>query len=134
MVGWLDTKMFDETGDEQKSQGWCPTVRRHQRRRQDHQAVESSRERRSIPRRTPRFGSKDILKRGYGVIPHPDGSVWTSRRYPVPGQLVRLELGQQSARDLQARKSYEPPYQNDKIDQGALGLSARAASTSIATA
>ena len=26
VVGWLNTKMFDETGDERASQGWCPTV------------------------------------------------------------------------------------------------------------
>ncbi|MEE2964516.1 MAG: carboxypeptidase-like regulatory domain-containing protein, partial [Acidobacteriota bacterium] len=26
VVGWLDTKMYDETGDERASQGWCPTV------------------------------------------------------------------------------------------------------------
>ena len=25
-VGWLNTKMFDETGDEAKSQGWTPLV------------------------------------------------------------------------------------------------------------
>ena len=26
MIGWLDTKVYDETGDERYSQGWCPTV------------------------------------------------------------------------------------------------------------
>ena len=26
VIGWLDTKMYDETGDERASQGWCPTV------------------------------------------------------------------------------------------------------------
>ena len=25
-VGWIDTKAYDETGDEVASQGWCPTV------------------------------------------------------------------------------------------------------------
>jgi len=25
-VGWLDRKMFEETGDEQKSQGWTPLI------------------------------------------------------------------------------------------------------------
>ena len=25
-VGWLDTKLYDETGDERASQTWCPTV------------------------------------------------------------------------------------------------------------
>ena len=26
VIGWIDTKLYDETGDEQLSQGWCPTV------------------------------------------------------------------------------------------------------------
>ena len=26
VVGWLDRKMFEETGDEQKSQGWTPFI------------------------------------------------------------------------------------------------------------
>ena len=26
VIGWLDTKTYDETGDERYSQGWCPTV------------------------------------------------------------------------------------------------------------
>ena len=26
VVGWLDTKVYDETGDERYAQGWCPTV------------------------------------------------------------------------------------------------------------
>ena len=25
-IGWLNTRLYDETGDEQASQGWCPTV------------------------------------------------------------------------------------------------------------
>ena len=26
VVGWLNTKLYDDTGDEQAAQGWCPTV------------------------------------------------------------------------------------------------------------
>ncbi len=26
VIGWINTKKFDETGDEKASQGWCPTV------------------------------------------------------------------------------------------------------------
>ena len=25
-IGWLNTRLYDETGDERTSQGWCPTV------------------------------------------------------------------------------------------------------------
>ena len=26
VVGWLNTRLYDETGDEQAAQGWCPTI------------------------------------------------------------------------------------------------------------
>ena len=42
IVGWIDSKVYDETKDEQKAVGLVRTGRRHQRRRQDHgSAVES---------------------------------------------------------------------------------------------
>ena len=34
VIGWLNTKMFDETGDEVDSQGWTRAHRRHERQRQ----------------------------------------------------------------------------------------------------
>ena len=61
VVGWLKTKMFEETHDEQKSQGWTPADRRHQRQRQARRST-SSRASRSIRPRTSAF-----LVRLYGV-------------------------------------------------------------------
>ena len=26
VIGWIDTKVWEETGDEQAAQGWCPTI------------------------------------------------------------------------------------------------------------
>src|SRR6185436_12917401 len=83
VIGWLDSKIYDATADEQKASGWCPTV------------VDTNGDGRITrpwnepgapvdPSRDTRFGSNDEQKRGYGVIPHPDGSVWTTRRFPVP--------------------------------------------------
>ena len=48
IFGWVDTKVYDETlaqtkdeiKAEQAAVGWCGQVRRHQRRRKDHEAVE----------------------------------------------------------------------------------------------
>ena len=34
VIGWLDMKIFDETGDAAKAQGWTPLDPRHQRQRQ----------------------------------------------------------------------------------------------------
>jgi hypothetical protein len=123
VVGWLDTKAYASTKDEQKSSGWCPTV------------VDTNGDGRITkpwnepgepidPKKDTRFGSNDEQKRGYGVIPHPDGSVWTSRRFPVPGQLVRLEPGSNPPESCKA-EVYEPPFQNKSIDPKGWGYGPR---------
>ena len=40
VIGWLDTKVYDETGDERPGPGLVPDGHRHQRRRPHHAAVE----------------------------------------------------------------------------------------------
>ena len=44
MFGWVNTRLWDETHDEQAVAGLVPADHRHQRRRQDHQAVERGRQ------------------------------------------------------------------------------------------
>ena len=122
-VGWLDTKMHDATKDEQKSAGWCPTVvdtNGDGKITQPWNEPEAPLD----PKKDTRFGSKDEQKRGYGVIPHPDGSVWTSRRFPVPGQLVRLEPGSNPPETCKS-EVYEPPFQNEKVDRKLWGYGPR---------
>ena len=123
VVGWLDKKTYDSTGDEQKAAGWCPTVvdtngdgRITKPWNEPGAAVD--------PGRDTRFGSDDEQRRGYGVIPHPDGSVWTSRRFPVPGQLIRLDLGSSPPETCSA-EVYEPPFGNDAVDPTQWGFGPR---------
>ena len=87
-VGWLNTRLYDETGDERAAQGWCPTVidtngdgviTKPWNEPDRDGAVEID------PARDTRVGSLDKFRRAYGIIPHPDGSVWITRRFPVPG-------------------------------------------------
>ena len=76
-VGWLNTRLYDETGDERSAQGWCPTVidtngdgvitKPWNEPTKDGE-VEID------PSRDTRVGSLDKFQRAYGVIPHPDGS------------------------------------------------------------
>ena len=40
VIGWIDTKVYDETGDERFSQGWCPQVLDTNGDGDDHEAVE----------------------------------------------------------------------------------------------
>ncbi len=111
-IGWLNTRLYDATGDERAAQGWCPTVIDTNG---DGVITKPWNEPNAAgdveidPTRDTRIGSLDKFRRAYGVIPHPDGSVWISRRFPVPGQLVRLELGDNPPETCKS-EVYEPPY------------------------
>ena len=111
-IGWLNTRLYDETGDERTSQGWCPTVIDtngdgtitkpwNEPNREGEVEID--------PTRDTRVGSLDKFRRAYGVIPHPDGSAWITRRFPVPGQLIRLERGDSPPETCRS-EVYEPPY------------------------
>ena len=122
VVGWLNTRLYDETGDHQASQGWCPTVLDTNGDgvittpwNEPGDAVDS--------RRDTRIGSLDKFQRAYGIIPHPDGSVWITRRFPVPGQLIRLEIGDNPPETCRA-EVYEPPY-GDDVDPAEWGYGPR---------
>jgi hypothetical protein len=93
VVGWLNTVMYDETGDEQKSQGWTPMIidTNGNGKRDDY--VEANQ---------PVDPTKDkrILAGFYGVQPSPvDDSVWGQSmdvgfsRFEQPGYIIRLVPG-----------------------------------------
>ena len=105
VVGWINTRLYDETGNEQASQGWCPTI------------VDTNGDGRAgayvDPGEAP-DPAQDTRINGfaYGIIPNPvDGSVWVARPYPnpVPGQLVRLDP------DTCLAEVYEPPFETDAV-------------------
>jgi hypothetical protein len=86
VVGWLNTKMFLETGDSARSQGWTALVldTNGNGRRDPHTEPNE-----------PADPSKDtrILSPFYAVMPSPlDGSIWGST-LGVPGAVVRLVPG-----------------------------------------
>jgi hypothetical protein len=86
VVGWINTKMFDETGDVAKSQGWTPLILDTNGNGKRDEYVEPN---------EPVDPTKDkrIVAGFYAVMPSPmDGSIWGSvRRYP--GAIVRLAPG-----------------------------------------
>jgi hypothetical protein len=86
VVGWVNTKMLDETGDIARSQGWTPLILDTNGNGKRDAYVEPDQ---------PVDPSKDkrIVAGFYAVMPSPvDGSVWGSvRRYP--GSIVRLIPG-----------------------------------------
>ena len=86
VVGWLDMKIFDETGDAVKSQGWTPMILDTNGNGKRDEYVEPNQ---------PVDPTKDkrIVAGFYAVMPSPaDGSVWGSLR-TFPGAVVRLVPG-----------------------------------------
>jgi hypothetical protein len=87
VVGWLNTKMFLETGDSAKSQGWTALIldtNGNGKRDEDY-----------VGPQDPVDPAKDkhIIAGFYAVMPSPvDGSVWGSFR-SMPGAVVRLDPG-----------------------------------------
>jgi hypothetical protein len=86
VVGWLNTKMFDATGDAARSQGWTALVLDTNGNGTRDAYVEPN---------TPADPTKDtrINSPFYAVMPNPaDGSVWGAT-LGVPGAVVRLMPG-----------------------------------------
>ena len=85
VVGWLNRKMFEETGDEAKSQGWTVLVMDTNGNGKRDAYVEPDQP--VDPARDKRFAGGF-----YSVAPAPDGSVWGTV-LGFPGAVVRLNPG-----------------------------------------
>jgi hypothetical protein len=86
VVGWLNTKLFDETGDAAKAQGWTALILDTNGNGRRDAYVEANQ---------PVDPAKDkrIVAGFYAVMPSPvDNSVWGSFR-SNPGAVVRLDPG-----------------------------------------
>jgi hypothetical protein len=105
VVGWLNTKMFEETGDEEKSQGWTALIidTNGNGRRDD--SVEPDQP--LDPAKDRRFGGAF-----YAVAPAPDGSVWGTQ-LGFPGAVIRLVPGSNPPETTLA-EVYEPPFNDPK--------------------
>jgi hypothetical protein len=120
VVGWLDTKAFDRTGDERSSQGWCPTVLDTNGDGRITQPWNEPNAKEIDPSRDTRIASFN-----YGIIPNPqDGSVWVAKPGPMPGALVRLELGDNPPSTCKA-EMYQPPFQTNAVESSRWGFGPR---------
>lgn len=87
VVGWLNTRVFLETGDAAKAQGWTPLVLDYN--------GNSRRDAYAEPNQTSAEGQDLRLNAGfYAVMPNPaDGSIWGSAAFRYPGAVLRLDPG-----------------------------------------
>jgi len=103
VVGWLNTKMFEETGDEEKSQGWTALIIDTNGNGKRDEYVEPNQP--VDPTKDKRYGSAF-----YSVAPAPDGSVWGSV-LGFPGAAVRLTPGAHPPETALA-EVFEPPMKD----------------------
>jgi hypothetical protein len=86
VIGWLDMKIFDETGDAAKAQGWTPLILDTNGNGKRDEYVEPNQ---------PVEPTKDkrIVAGFYAVMPSPaDGTIWGAVR-TFPGSVVRIAPG-----------------------------------------
>ncbi len=106
VVGWFDTKTFDETGDEQRAQGWTPLILDTNGNGKRDEYVE------------PRAAvdpakDKRIVAPLYGIAYNPvDGSIWGSV-VAFPGAVVRIAPGSDPSTTALA-EIYEVPFNDPR--------------------
>ena len=105
VIGWVNTRTYADTGDEQASQGWCPTI------------VDTTGDGRITEwtglRDDPDPAKDRQMGRGwYGIVPDPtaENVVWGASG-GVPGQIVRLSIGDNPPETCIA-EYYQPPFEN----------------------
>jgi len=103
VLGWINTRLWDQTHDPAKSQGWCPSILDTNgdgvigKYTQANEPFDPTLDRR-------------IRGASYGLIPNPkDGSVWYATSGPMPGRIVRVEIGSNPPATCKA-ELYEPPF------------------------
>ena len=124
VVGWLNTKLFDETGDEAKSQGWTPIILDTNGNSKRDDYVEANQ---------PLDPAKDkrLMAAFYGVQPSTvDDSIWGQAmdvgfsRVDQPGYIMRLVPGSDPA-NTALTEVYLPPdegYGSRGIDIDSNGI------------
>jgi hypothetical protein len=104
VVGWLNTRLLEETGDEVAAQGWTALIMdtNGNGRRDDY-----------VEPNEPVDPTRDKRYNGafYAVAPAPDGSVWGSQ-IGYPGAVIRLVPGDDPPHTTLA-EVYEPPLNPD---------------------
>lgn len=109
VIGWLNTKLFEATGDEETSQGWTALILDTNGNGKRDAYVEPN---------EPVDPTKDkrIAAGLYSVAPAPDGSVWGSS-LGFPGAVVRLTPGAKPP-ETALVEYYELPWRPNVPVQG----------------
>jgi hypothetical protein len=106
VVGWLNTRLFDQTGAEQAAQGWTPLILDTNGNGQRDAYVGPN---------DPVDPTMDkrVQAPFYGVAVAPDGIVWGSM-WAFPGAVIRLDPGSNPSETALA-EYYELPWNNPDV-------------------
>ncbi len=104
VIGWLNTRKYEETGDEQASQGWTALILDTNGNGKRDDYVEPD-------EKVNPLKDKRIAKGLYAVSPAPDGSVWGSS-LGYPGAVIRLDPGANPP-ETALVEYYELPLNNE---------------------
>jgi hypothetical protein len=104
VIGWLNTKLFDETKDEVQSQGWTALIVDTNGNGTRDEYVEPN-------EHVDPTKDKRITSPFYAVSPAPDGSIWGSS-LGYPGAVVRLDPGSNPP-ETALTEIYELPLEDD---------------------
>ncbi len=105
VVGWVNTKLYEQTGDEERSQGWTALIIDTNGNGKRDAYTEPDQP--PDPAKDTRFGGAF-----YAVAPAPDGSVWGTQ-LGFPGAVIRLSPGSNPPETALA-EVYEPPINDPK--------------------
>ena len=102
-IGWLNTRVWDETHDAEKSQGWCPPIIDYN---QDGKIGEYTKAPQPVdPKLDRAINSPGANNIAYNPV---DGSLWLTALAPVPGRLIRVVRGSNPPASC-VSEVYEPP-------------------------
>jgi streptogramin lyase len=90
VIGWLNTKLWDETGDEEKAQGWTALVMDINGNGRRDEYVEPNAP--TDPSKDKRIQPGQYGGGPYALSPAPDGSVWGTM-FGFPGAVFRMTPG-----------------------------------------
>jgi hypothetical protein len=108
VVGWLNTKLWDETGDEEKAQGWTALIMDLNGNGRRDEYVEPNAP--TDPAKDKRIQPGQYGGGSYALAPAPDGSVWGTM-FGFPGAIFRLTPGSNPP-ETALTEVFEIPWNN----------------------
>jgi hypothetical protein len=111
VVGWFNTRLWDETGDEERAQGWTALIMDTNGNGRRDEYVEPNAP--PDPTRDRRYHPGQYGGGVYALAPAPDGSVWGTT-FGFPGAIIRLSPGSDPPHTA-LTEVFEVPWNNPAV-------------------